>query len=160
MTFKGEVIDSWIDIRTEFGFIREYHKSKYYYVNNNNFVNSEIKFSQPKFPLLKKENHFNDRIGTVDLETYGSSFGLGYHKVYAGGWAIKGETNLFYKNKTETSEQLINRIFTSIFMKSFLTGYTFYIHNLGQFYSIFIIKSLVLNNDMIITPIWKENAII
>lgn len=45
-------------------------------------------------------------------------------------------------------------------MKSFLNGYTFYIHNLGRFDSIFIIKSLVLNNDMIITPIWKENAII
>jgi hypothetical protein len=54
LAFKGEAIDSWFDIRTEFGFIREHNKSKYFYDNNNNFINSEIKFSQPKFSPLKK----------------------------------------------------------------------------------------------------------
>jgi len=41
-----------------------------------------------------------------------------------------------------------------------LNGYTFYAHNLGRFYSIFIIKALILNNSFNLTPIWKENGII
>jgi hypothetical protein len=35
--------------------------------------------------LLKKEVKLNERIGAIDLETYGSDFGLGNHQVYAGG---------------------------------------------------------------------------
>jgi hypothetical protein len=41
-----------------------------------------------------------------------------------------------------------------------LNGYTFYAHNLGRFYSIFIFKSLILNDDISLIPIWKDNAII
>lgn len=67
LLFKGEVIDSWIDTRTEMRFVREYNKSKYYYDNQNNFINSEIKFSFSKFPLHKKENKLNERIGTIDF---------------------------------------------------------------------------------------------
>lgn len=111
-------------------------------------IHSEIKWSQPKFSPLKKENKLKDKIGTIDFEIYFSSFDLGLHKVSAGGWAIEGKTKLFYKNKNETNEQFVNRLLTSIFMQKFLTGYTFYIHNLGRFDSIFIIKSLLLNDQI------------
>jgi len=37
------------------------------------------------FHLLKKNNIYDNKIGTLDFETYGSNFGLGYHQVYAGG---------------------------------------------------------------------------
>ena len=148
LLFKDEVIDSWTDIKTESGFVREYKRSKYFYDNNNNLIHSEIKFSFPKFPILKKENHPNNRIGSIDLETYGSSFGLGYHQVYAGGWSTKNNNRYFYLNKNETSEQLVNRLFSSIFTHNDLNGYTFYVHNLGRFDSVFIIKSLILNDQI------------
>ena len=95
------MIDFWIDTRTEFGFIREHNKSKYFYDNKNNLIHSEIKWSQPKFSPLKKENKLKDKIGTIDFEIYYSSFDLGLHKVSAGGWAIEGQTKLFYKNKNK-----------------------------------------------------------
>lgn len=40
LLFIGEVIESWIDIRTESGFMRKYKKNTYYYDNKNNFINS------------------------------------------------------------------------------------------------------------------------
>ena len=45
-------------------------------------------------------------------------------------------------------------------MNKMLNGYTFYVHNLGKFDSVFIIKALTLNKHMIVTPIWKENTIL
>ena len=45
-------------------------------------------------------------------------------------------------------------------MDKILDGYTFYVHNLGRFYSVFIIKSLILNQLINITPVWKDNTII
>jgi hypothetical protein len=41
-----------------------------------------------------------------------------------------------------------------------LDGYTLYAHNLGRFDSIFILKSLITNKNIIITPMWKDNAIL
>jgi len=52
------------------------------------------------------------------------------------------------------------RLFLNILENKNLNGYTFYIHNFGKFDSIFIIKSLVLNNDINLTPIWKDNGIL
>jgi len=45
-------------------------------------------------------------------------------------------------------------------MNNKFNNYTFYVHNLGRFYSIFIIKVLTSNNLISITPTWKENAIL
>jgi hypothetical protein len=80
---------SWLDIKTEFGFIRELYNTKYYYDKNNKLFNVEEKSSSATFPLYKKNKNLNDKIGTLDLETYGYNSGLGFHKVFAGGWAIK-----------------------------------------------------------------------
>lgn len=88
------------------------------------------------------------------------NLGTGYPKVYAGGWAIGGKTKLFYINKNETGEQLVNRVFVSIFRDKSLNGYTFYAHNLGRFDSIFILESLITNKNIQITPIWKDNTIL
>jgi hypothetical protein len=54
----------------------------------------------------------------------------------------------------------VNIILLGIFMDDNLNGYTFYAHNQGRFYSIFIIKSLILNKDISITPVWKDNNIL
>jgi len=98
----------------------------------------------------------------MDFETYGSNQGLGQHQVYAAGFAIKDHTELNYIEQGESSEGFINNFFLSIFknIKVNLEGYTFYVHNLGRFYSIFILNSLTINNDFILTPIWKDNSIL
>src|SRR5258706_700911 len=41
-----------------------------------------------------------------------------------------------------------------------INGYTFYAHNLGRFDSIFILKALITNKNILITPIWKDNSIL
>lgn len=71
----------------------------FYYDNHNNLTNVEVRFNYSKFPSYKKDIKLNDKVGTIDFETFGSNTGNGYHKVYAGGWAVEGDTNLFYKNK-------------------------------------------------------------
>ena|ERR1700742_96496 len=45
-------------------------------------------------------------------------------------------------------------------MNNDLNGYTIYIHNLGRFYSIFILKSLILNPNINLVPLWKDNSIL
>lgn len=159
-SFIGEALISWVDVRTEFGFVRELNKNKYYYNKNNVLFNVETSYTCAQFPLLKKDVNLNNKIGTIDFETFGSNLGMAHHKVYAGGWAVVGNTKLFYKNKTETSEELVNRVFLNLFLDDKLKGYTIYAHNLGRFDSIFILKSLILMENVEVIPLWKDNAII
>jgi len=151
---------SWLDIKTDFGFIREYSKKKYFYDNNNNLINVEVKYSYPSLPSQKKDGNLDLNFGAIDLETYGSNFGIGHHQVYAGGWVVKNNSQSFYIKPNETSEQLVNRLFLSILMNPNFNGYTFYVHNLGRFDSVFIIKSLITNKSIKLIPIWKDNSII
>lgn len=160
LSFVGEVLITWTDTKTEFGFIRELDFSKYYYDNQNNLINVEISYNQPKFPLYKLDTSLNNKIGTLDFETFGTNLGLGYHQVYAAGFAIKNKTELFYIEQGETSENFVNRFFWSIFMNYDLNDYTIYVHNLGRFDSLFILKSLSLNKDVTLTPVWKDNSIL
>lgn len=51
-------------------------------------------------------------------------------------------------------------MFLTLFVNKKLDGYTFYAHNLGRFYSVFIIKYLISNNKINIAPIWKDNSIL
>ena len=163
LCFEDETLITWTDTRTAAetsGFIRELDNNVYYYDKNNNLINVEVKYNQPKFPFYKLDTNLNDKIGTIDFETFGDNLGFGSHRVYAGGWSIKNYTKLFYINPRQTSEQFVQKIFKSIFMNDILNGYTFYIHNLGRFDSIFIMQSLILNSNILITPIWKENSIL
>lgn len=160
LAFEGEIITTWIDIKTEFGFTRELNNTKYYYDKNNNLFNLEINYNQPQFPIYKTDSKLNEKIGTIDFETYGDNLGFGLHQVYAAGFSIKGTTKLFYIEPSETSESLVERFFRDILSNSKFNGYTFYIPNLGRFDSIFIIKSLILNKNIEITPIWKDNSIL
>lgn len=160
LSFKDYIWREWIDIRTERGFVRELNKYKYFYDLNNNLINVEKIYKYSSFPLVKKVLHLDNKIGTIDFETFGENSGLGHHQVYAGGWAIKDQTEVFYKTVRESSDQVVIRIFKSIFINSNLNGYTFYAHILGRFDSIFNLKSFILNNDIEILPIWKDNTII
>lgn len=65
-----------------------------------------------------------------------------------------------YIEQGETSLEFVNRFFFNLFMSHDLDGYTIYIHNLGRFDSIFILKSLILMKEITLTPIWKDNGIL
>jgi len=82
LSFVGEVLISCIDTKTEFGFIRELDNFRYFYDLNNEIFNVEVIYNQPKFPIYKLDTNLNDKIGTIDLETYGSNLGLGHHEVF------------------------------------------------------------------------------
>lgn len=88
LSFEGEAITTWIDTRTNFGFIRdrELNKNKYYYDKDNCLINVEINYNQPKFPVFKYDSSLNEKIATIDFETYGVNLGLGHHQVYAAGF--------------------------------------------------------------------------
>ena len=53
--------------KTEFGFIREYHRKKDYYDKFNNLTNVEVLFNYTKFPNYKKDVKLNDKTGTIDF---------------------------------------------------------------------------------------------
>jgi len=74
-----------LDIKTNNGFIREFNNNKYFYDNTNTLFNVETGFNFLSFPSYKKDLELNLKIGTIDLETYGSDSGKGYHQVFAGG---------------------------------------------------------------------------
>jgi hypothetical protein len=60
-----------VDTKTEFGFVREYNKTKYFYNKNNKLINVESSYSYPTFPTVKKEAELDKKIETIDFETYG-----------------------------------------------------------------------------------------
>lgn len=99
LSLQTEALIYWTDIKTENGFVRELKKIKYFYDVNNNLINVESTYTCPQFPISKKDLKLNNKVGVIDLETYGSDLGMGYNSVYAGGWAIKDNINLLYKNK-------------------------------------------------------------
>lgn len=157
----SDVLTTWIDIQTDFGYIRELDDMKYFYDKNNNLFNLEINYNLPKFPVYKQTSSLNNKVGTIDLETYGSNLGLGYHQTYAAGFSIKDKTQLFYIEQGETSNEFVHSFFCSIFTYSEnLNNYVFYVHNLGRFDSIFIIKSLTKYDKFSVTPTWKDNSIL
>jgi hypothetical protein len=159
--FKGDTLVTWTDVRTDQGFTREYNNKRYYYDNSNNLINFETTLNSITFPTENKDKNLNYKIGTIDFETYGeSNSGLGVHQVYAAGFSVKNKTELYYIEPNETSEQFVNRFFKNILNNNKLNNYTIYAHNLGRFDSLFIIKSLVLNKDIKISPIWKDNSIL
>jgi hypothetical protein len=129
---KGSILISWLDIKTDFGFIREYSKKKYFYDLNNNLINVEVEYNYPSFPIQKKDASLDLKIGSLDLETYGSNFGTAHHKVYAGAWAVKNNYQPYYIKINESSEQLINRIFLNILMNPKFDGYIFYVHTVNR----------------------------
>lgn len=160
LSFKGEALITWIDTKTEFGFTRELNNSKYYYGNKNNLINLEVKYNQPKFSIYAQDASLNPKIGVIDFETYGANLGLGNHNVYAAGFSLNNHTELFYIEPGKTSEDFVNRFFFQILMNQDLNDYTIYVHNLGRFDSIFILKSLNLNENITLTPLWKDTSIL
>lgn len=159
-----EAIIKWCDFKQEDGgFLRVIDKLKLYYDNKDNIYLVEGEYSAPDFPVNSIDFLYDDKIGTIDFETFGKE-GVGNQEVYAGGWATAEYTKLFYikgeDGVLENSENVVKRTIESIFEYPELNGYTFYAHNLGRFDSVFLIKSALLLENITIKPVWKDNTII
>jgi len=55
LTFNNDVIISWLDIKRDKGFTREFNNVKYYYDGNNKIYNVEKKYNCKEFPLIEKK---------------------------------------------------------------------------------------------------------
>jgi len=126
-------------------------------------------FNFSTFPLSDCTDHYKNKIGVIDFETLGENDGFGEHKVYAGGWAVKDKTNLFYLKNNQTSKELILEIIYSIFnddivMKGNIHSnkpqYIFYAHNLGRFDGLFLIDALVKDPNIKFNPTFKDNSLL
>ena len=111
LSFKNDSAITWIDIKTDFGFIRKLNTFNYFYDKNNNIFNVEAEYNYSSFPTYHKDLKLDTKIGTIDLETYGTNLGLGHHQVYAGGWAIKNYTKLLYIKKMKLVSYLLTDYF-------------------------------------------------
>lgn len=58
LTFTGDTLFTWIDVKVENGFIRNYNNKKYYYDKNNILFNVETVKNCVTFPLSKKKYLF------------------------------------------------------------------------------------------------------
>lgn len=84
-------------------------------------------------------------IGTLDTETYRDSQS-NTSKVYAlGFYTKKFETETFYIEKDLDSDKLILRCIYSLLQNKY-NNYTFYVHNMGRFDIVFILKVLINAN--------------
>ena len=149
----------WIDIKQNNGFIRKYNNLIIYFNNEGNIYNIEGEFNSPHFPINDSEYNYNNKIGTIDFETFGEN-GLGNQQVYAGGWCTEKYSDLIYIEKGELPENVIKKTIESIFAHKELDNYVFYGHNFGRFDSLFIIKAVKNISHIEIDPIFKDNQII
>ena len=82
----------------------------------------------------------DNRIGTLDLETYKDKYNIS--KTYAIGFYVQDWLRYFYIKSDLNSDDLIMRCVDSMLVER-LHRYTFYVHNLGNYDSIFLLKVLI-----------------
>jgi hypothetical protein len=118
-------------------------------MDNKTTKNTTIKVKLDPINLKKDNkslinlNISNPNIGTLDLETYVHK---GISRVYALGFYTKNNVNTFYINPdTLDSNELILNCIDSMLTSKY-TGYTFYVHNLGRYDVVFLLKTLINAN--------------
>jgi hypothetical protein len=102
------------------------------------------------------------KIGTLDLETYMVDGNLA--KTYAIGFYTKNDMKTFYINSELDSDSLIMQCINSM-LKEKYNGYTFYVHNLGNYDIYFILPVLYKYSELYpdtyrIQPILRDDDVI
>jgi hypothetical protein len=141
------------------------------YFSNDKIDYIDRLYNFPNLRINPIDNKYNDKIGTLDLETFSidnnrdesnlEGKNLGVQEVYAGGWALNNigsKTFIIDNINIHNGNDIIKVMFEELFLNN-IKGYTLYAHNLGRFDSIFLIKELATLN-YIIKPIWKDNRIL
>jgi hypothetical protein len=165
--FEGSFIDTVLDVNT---FSRRY-KNTVITINDNKIVNLMV---SGHLPIIKKEIYenrikrdvlvSNPFIGTLDLEVFKDSKGLG--KVYAAGFCVFNEEPIMYyldKDSIDTKDVLMECL--DEMLSSAYDGYKFYVHNLS-YDGVFILHKLKSLNLMkgfeyyIIKPLFRDSNIL
>ena len=133
-------------------------KIKTYFDHNGNVLYVEGEYLFANYPVSDLDFEYNGKIGAIDFETFGQG-GLGSQSVYAGGWATKEFSDYIYIEKNADPILVVQRVIRSILANDKLNGFTFFAHNLGRFYALFLIKAAVSMEDIKIYPNWKDNTI-
>ena len=137
------------------------------HIHNDKVIKYEKKIMLPiiVYKDLSVDKHVrNSNIGVFDIETY---YDIKKDKsfTYALGFKIfKGETKLFYKKPDQSSNELIIECINSMLRRAY-DKYTFYVHNLHGYDSIFVLSALLdynSKNDQFykIKTIFRDNRII
>lgn len=79
-------------------------------------------------------------VGTIDLETYQES--IHEAKIYAMGFYTKNDLKIFYINESLDSDNIIISCLDCLLVEKY-HNYTFFVHNLGGFDGIFILRILI-----------------
>ena len=145
----GHVLDVKDNRISETSFSRNMGNITNMYTNNTitkTLVN--IKLEPLKLSKISKSlvdlQISNPNIGTLDLETYVDNE---ISKVYAiGFYTRQHKLKTFYINREtlDSSELILNCI--DCMLTSKYTGYTFYVHNLGGYDIVFLLKTLISFN--------------
>ena len=161
----------WIDnFISENKFSRLMDEYKIFIYNGKvDYIERMYKF--PDLRLSYRDKKYDDKIGTLDLETLSVNnrcnedgtvdIGLGKQEVYAGSWALNhlGCRKFIINNSNIYNGNDIIRVMFDELFKLNVKGYTIYAQNLGRFDSIFLIKEIA-ELDYVVSPIWKDNAIL
>jgi len=160
MLDNNNIVHKWVDsIQGENGVLRQFNDLSILFKMDNTYeVNARYRFDSLVSSAMSPV--YNHNIGCIDFETYACD-STGRQEVYAGGWIVNGEIHKFILGSDDlnNSHQLVERLFNSIFESKY-SNYTFYVHNLSKFDSIFIIDSLSRYNYDIKSVIKDDNAIV
>jgi len=122
-----------------------------------------------------REQDFDDKIGSLDLETMTNEdplnvynidkhnipikdsdlLGLGEQIVYAGGWKTKEFSDYKYADQNVNKDNIILSLIDSIFEYK-LFNYTFFVQNLGRFDGLYLINAISKGN-YIVKGKWKTS---
>jgi hypothetical protein len=87
----------------------------------------------------------NNNINNIDIKDLNLNkydlVGLGDQIVYAGGWKTENFECYLYQSDELKSDKLLIKLIDQMFNHK-LYGYTFFVHNLGRFDSLYLINGL------------------
>jgi hypothetical protein len=139
--------------------IREYKNLELVF-KNGKLDHTKVRIRMDELKEMNGDLIFDDKIGTIDLETCPSREDPNLFTVYACAYAVEGKTQTYYlgDNGLLTGEELIVQMIKDIFNNRLMSN-TFYVHNLGRFDGHFIIKTL-LDAGFEVKPTIKEDKTI
>jgi len=141
------LVDEKIDSNS---FSREIGKVKVY-IDKTGIYKQEIKLKlSPVYPkkisgFQSKMIHPDWMVGTMDIETYKYNDELS--KAYAVGFYVNNFLKTFYIGEDLNSDNLILKCLDAMLIEKY-NRYTFYIHNMGRFDVVFILRVLIKANEV------------
>lgn len=143
--YKGSVLSAkWIDRYTLSNTWTRDFKAwglKVFY-EGETYKHAEMKYKTSEWEATNPEMHYDNKIGSLDIETFTDNNGYGLAIPYAAGFRkITGEEELFYLNNNEDPTDMLSRLISRL-LDPKNDGWLFYAHNLAKFDSRFILAAL------------------